>query len=90
MQKLLTVKIILALLAFPISSFSGQRMVTDATGQEVKLANRVEQAICSGAGCLRLLTYLQAQHLKGRGYFRCRRGGKSQSGNGSGRKRVTC
>jgi iron complex transport system substrate-binding protein len=63
MQKRLTVKIILALLALPISSFSGPRVVADATGQEVKLPNRVDHVICSGPGCLRLLTYLQAQHL---------------------------
>lgn len=63
MRKLLTVKIILALLAFPISSFSGQRVVRDTTGQEVRFPNRVEHVICSGAGCLRLLTYLRAQNL---------------------------
>ncbi len=63
MQKLLTVNIILALLVFPIFSFSEQRVVTDATGQELDLPNRVEHVICSGAGCLRLLTYLQAQNL---------------------------
>jgi len=30
---------------------------------KVKFPNRVEHVICSGAGCLRLLTYLQAQNL---------------------------
>ena len=63
MKKFLAVKMILALLAFPISSFSGERVVTDGTRREVKLPNRVEHVLCSGPGCLRLLTYLQAQNL---------------------------
>jgi len=62
MQNLL-VTIILASFAFPIPSFSAERVVIDAAGQELKLPNRVEDVICSGAGCLRLLTYLQAQKL---------------------------
>ncbi len=57
------VKIILALLVLPISSFSGQKVVKDMAGKEVKVPNHVEHVICSGAGCLRLLTYLQAHHL---------------------------
>lgn len=62
MQKLF-ITIILASFAFPIPSFSGQRVVTDVAGQELKVPSRVEHVICSGAGCLRLLTYLQAQNL---------------------------
>jgi iron complex transport system substrate-binding protein len=57
------ITIILVSFAFPIHSFSEQRVMTDMAGQELKLPNRVEHAICSGAGCLRLLTYLQAQKL---------------------------
>jgi len=57
------IAIIITLLTLPLSSFSGQKVVADTTGQEVTLPNRVEHVICSGAGCLRLLTYLQAQHL---------------------------
>lgn len=33
----------------------------DASGKTVKLPDTIEHVICSGAGCLRLLTYLQAQ-----------------------------
>jgi iron complex transport system substrate-binding protein len=35
--------------------------LTDATGRQVTLPPRVDRVICSGPGCLRLLTYLQAQ-----------------------------
>jgi iron complex transport system substrate-binding protein len=47
----------------PILSHSGERVFTDSAGREIKLPDRIERAICSGAGCLRLLTYLQAQNL---------------------------
>lgn len=36
------------------------RSLTDAAGRVVMLPDTVERAICSGSGCLRLLTYLQA------------------------------
>ncbi len=35
--------------------------IRDALGQELAFADGVDRALCSGAGCLRLLTYLQAQ-----------------------------
>jgi iron complex transport system substrate-binding protein len=41
-------------------SHPGERAVIDAARREVKLPDRIERVICSGAGCLRLLTYLQA------------------------------
>jgi len=34
--------------------------IRDATGKILKIAAKVDRVICSGAGCLRLLTYLQA------------------------------
>lgn len=37
------------------------KTVTDATGKTVQLPDFIDHVICSGAGCLRLLTYLQAQ-----------------------------
>jgi len=37
------------------------KTVTDATGKTVKLPDSINHVICSGSGCLRLLTYLQAQ-----------------------------
>ncbi|KUG29748.1 iron(iii) dicitrate-binding protein [hydrocarbon metagenome] len=39
------------------------RPVTDALGRTVQVPAKVERLICSGSGCLRLLTYLQAQDL---------------------------
>ncbi len=39
----------------------GQVTVTDATGREVTVPEDPERVICSGPGCLRLLTYLQAE-----------------------------
>lgn len=35
--------------------------VTDTTGRTVQLPDSVDHVICSGSGCLRLLTYLNAQ-----------------------------
>jgi len=37
------------------------RTVTDAVGREVVIPKQVDRIICSGPGCLRLVTYLQAQ-----------------------------
>lgn len=39
------------------------REVSDALGRKVVIPETVERVICSGSGCLRLLTYLQAQGL---------------------------
>lgn len=39
------------------------RTVTDAMGRTVTVPDTVERVICSGAGSLRLLSYLQGQHL---------------------------
>jgi iron complex transport system substrate-binding protein len=38
-------------------------VITDATGRKVEVPEEVNRVICSGSGCLRLLTYLQAQSL---------------------------
>lgn len=38
-----------------------QRLIIDATGRRVNVPVKVERVLCSGPGCLRLLTYLQAQ-----------------------------
>ncbi len=37
------------------------KTVTDSNGKTLELADSIEHVICSGSGCLRLLTYLQAQ-----------------------------
>lgn len=39
------------------------RTVTDAMGRTVVIPDKVERVLCSGAGSLRLLSYLQGQHL---------------------------
>nr|WP_320012199.1 iron ABC transporter substrate-binding protein [uncultured Desulfobulbus sp.] len=39
------------------------RTIIDTLGRAVEIPEHVERVICSGAGCLRLLTYLQAQDL---------------------------
>lgn len=44
------------------ASFSDTRQtVTDAAGRQHSVPNDIQHIICSGAGCLRLVTYLQAQ-----------------------------
>ncbi|PAV10488.1 iron transporter [Methanosarcina spelaei] len=40
---------------------SGELTFTDGFGREVTIPESVEQVVCSGAGCLRYLVYLQAQ-----------------------------
>jgi len=39
------------------------RTITDARGRRVEIPEKVERVVCSGSGCPRLLTYLQAQRL---------------------------
>jgi ABC-type Fe3+-hydroxamate transport system, periplasmic component len=48
-------------LAAPIRAAS--RAVVDASQRTVHVPDSVERVICSGSGCLRLLTYLNAQSL---------------------------
>lgn len=35
--------------------------ITDALGREIEIPGKIQHVICSGAGCLRLITYLEAQ-----------------------------
>lgn len=39
------------------------RTITDAMERVVQIPDSVERVLCSGSGCLRLLSYLQGQHL---------------------------
>jgi iron complex transport system substrate-binding protein len=39
---------------------SEERRITDMAGRTVTIPQKVDRVICSGAGCLRLLTYLKA------------------------------
>lgn len=52
--------LLLAVLAQP--AFAG-RSVVDSSGRDVAYPADVSKVICSGSGCLRLLTYLQAQDM---------------------------
>ena len=51
---------LLVLLAL-VTQAQAARTIRDAAGRRVTIADQVERVICSGPGCLRLLTYLQAQ-----------------------------
>lgn len=46
-----------------IPGLASARTVTDAMGRSVEIPDDIRRVICSGPGCLRLLTYLQAQDL---------------------------
>lgn len=54
--------IILFLLVFSYHSAQGQT-ITDALGRTVELPKTIDRVLASGPGCLRLLTYLQAQEM---------------------------
>ncbi|AKB79764.1 Iron(III) dicitrate transport ATP-binding protein [Methanosarcina horonobensis HB-1 = JCM 15518] len=45
------------------STESAEITITDGCGRELTIPTNVESTICSGAGCLRYLVYLQAQDL---------------------------
>ncbi len=55
--------LILAMFALSFSPCVSALTVTDALGRVHELPDDVSRVICSGSGCLRLLTYLQAQDL---------------------------
>lgn len=56
--------VLLALALFSqVGPVGAATMVTDALGRDVEVPEVVSRVICSGPGCLRLLTYLQAQDL---------------------------
>lgn len=57
--KCLLVCILALFLAVP--ALAGGRTVVDSSGKAVSVPDKVDRVICSGSGCLRLLTYLQAQ-----------------------------
>lgn len=51
-----------ALFSAPGQTQTGtERSITDALGRQLSVPHPAERVICSGAGCLRLLTYLGAQ-----------------------------
>jgi len=51
-------------LAFLIQTGSAEaRTITDVLGRKVEIPEKITRLICSGSGCPRLLTYLQAQDM---------------------------
>jgi len=52
----------IGLMLWPDAPFCAEeRRITDMAGRIVTIPQKVDRVICSGAGCLRLLTYLKAQ-----------------------------
>ncbi|MFP4474380.1 MAG: iron ABC transporter substrate-binding protein [Desulfatibacillaceae bacterium] len=63
-QKLVVFGAVMAALAVLSAPVFGEcAVIEDAMGRNVEIPDRVERVICSGPGCLRLLTYLRAQDL---------------------------
>ena len=59
-------RVLLALLLLPIlvaPATASSRSIMDGTGRTVTIPGTPTKVICSGPGCLRLLTYLQAQDM---------------------------
>lgn len=48
------------LLFAAVPGLAANRTLTDGIGRKVEIPAKVERVICSGSGCLRLLTYLKA------------------------------
>lgn len=44
-------------------AWAQERTIVDSNGRESAIPNASERVICSGSGCLRLLTYLQAEDM---------------------------
>ena len=59
-MRLLTLVLALVLC---LTASAAARQVVDAAGRTVTVPDTIRRVICSGSGCLRLLTYLQAQDL---------------------------
>ncbi|SHI04994.1 iron ABC transporter substrate-binding protein [Desulfofustis glycolicus] len=55
--------IIIFFLFIVLVASASARTVIDALDRKVTVPDRVERVICSGPGCLRLLTFLQAEEL---------------------------
>ncbi|WP_319547804.1 iron ABC transporter substrate-binding protein [Desulfogranum marinum] len=52
---------LVACIFFLLCSEISAKAIEDSSGKTVQLPDSVDHVICSGSGCLRLLTYLQAQ-----------------------------
>ncbi|MGL1932285.1 MAG: iron ABC transporter substrate-binding protein [Desulfotalea sp.] len=51
------------IISFFIVTPASAQTIVDSTGREVILPDNIEHVICSGPGCLRLLTYMQAEDM---------------------------
>ena len=61
-KKPLYVLALILILLFATDLLAGDlRTIIDAAGRKVTIPKNIEQVVCSGPGCLRLLTYLQSQ-----------------------------
>ncbi len=60
-QRLTAVLAAITILLLWGEGLAAPRMITDALGRRVQVPEKVQRVICSGSGCLRLLTYLEAQ-----------------------------
>ena len=47
--------------SFLTEAIASSRVITDSAGRQMEIPQTVDRVICSGAGALRLLTYLEAQ-----------------------------
>jgi len=54
---------LLLIFVLGVSVGAEARSVVDSSQRSVEVPEKVDRVICSGAGCLRLLTYLQAQPM---------------------------
>ncbi len=53
--------VLVLIICMAVSAHAETRKIQDAANRTVSIPARVERVICSGSGCLRLLSYLQAQ-----------------------------
>ena len=54
---------VLLTITLSLAGTAEARIITDALGRQVEVPDKVSHLVCSGSGCPRLLTYLQAQHM---------------------------
>ena len=65
-NQLIKTFLVAVILALAFSCLAGPalgRSITDALGRKVEIPDKITHLICSGSGCPRLLTYLQAQEM---------------------------
>ena len=63
MHKKYWIPVLLLLILSIISIPAKARQITDAHQRTVNVPEKIDRIICSGSGCLRLITYFNAQDL---------------------------